>query len=175
MFKLIENYFKKYKREEYLRGYDYALGVLFRKEKTIDELNDIIYGSIDEFDKGIKNALIDFERNLGDLSKWKKLLEDTTIGIQIAQNRAEKLNQENLEINIQLEKLKSELKGPDDFETWKDAAICERTARKNKDAQIKELVALIKRLLKIMEKHKIKSNVVTNTLDFLFNKGFKNY
>jgi hypothetical protein len=194
---MFKNYFKNRKRKEYLRGYDYAVGVLIRNEKTLDELDAIDYDPINptEFDKGIRDALIDFERKLGHLSKWKKLIEDTTIGMEIAQKRAEKLNKQNLELNIELEKLKKEnlelniqseklkieFQGPDGFETWKEAALHERVMRvdldkntiKTKDNQIEDLVAIINRLIREIKNHNIDSKVVKNTLDYLNRKGFK--
>jgi len=194
---MLKKYFKDRTRQKYIKGYDYALGELFRKEKTIDELRILCDSQIDfdEFNKGIRDALNEFENKLGDLSKWTKLLESSSIGMEIAQRRAEKLNnenielnvqleklrKENLELNIQLEKLKIEFQGPDGFETWKEAALHERIMRvdldkntiKTKDNQIEDLIAIINRLVKEIKNHNVDSKVVKNTLDYLNRKGFK--
>lgn len=73
---MFNDYFKKRKKRNkeikikkaYINGYDFAAGMLLRKEKSIDELESYYYDGLDHFDIGMADAIkrLDFilERNI---------------------------------------------------------------------------------------------------------------
>ena len=58
MFKWLSNYRKRLKKENYDNGFDYAAGVLLRKDRTAIQLTSYFYDSeLDSFDRGVIDAI----------------------------------------------------------------------------------------------------------------------